>query len=81
VNELDNITAVQATSQNLAAISAIFSEFITVDSKKWQIWVYWLTGKWATRTHLAQYHMNVVTEAQCKRFIARVDDAMRRFGR
>jgi NAD(P)H dehydrogenase (quinone) len=44
-------------------------------------YLYWLTGKQATRTYLALYHMNVVTEAQCKRFIARVDDAMRRFGR
>jgi NAD(P)H dehydrogenase (quinone) len=44
-------------------------------------YLYWLTGKRATRTYLAQYNMNTVTEAQCKRFIARVDDAMRRFGR
>ncbi len=44
-------------------------------------YLYWLTGKRATRTYLAQYHMNVVTEAQRKRFIARVDRVMRRFGR
>jgi len=43
-------------------------------------YLYWLTGKRATRTYLAQYHMNVATEAQCKRFLARVDAAMRRFG-
>jgi NAD(P)H dehydrogenase (quinone) len=44
-------------------------------------YLYWLTGKRATRTYLAQYRMNLVTEAQRKRFIARVDNAMRRFGR
>jgi hypothetical protein len=35
----------------------------------------------ATRTYLAKYHMNVATEAGCKRFLARVDERMRRFGR
>lgn len=44
-------------------------------------YLYWLTGKRATRTYLAQYHMNVVTEARCRAFIARVDERMRRFGR
>ena len=44
-------------------------------------YLYWLTGKRATRTFIAQYDMNVATEARCKRFIARVDAAMRRFGR
>jgi NAD(P)H dehydrogenase (quinone) len=44
-------------------------------------YLYSLTGKRGTRTYLAQYQMNVVTEAQRKRFIARVDNAMRRFGR
>ncbi len=37
---------------------------------------WWLTGKQATRTDLARYHTNVMTEAQCKRFIVRVDDRM-----
>jgi putative NADPH-quinone reductase len=44
-------------------------------------YLWWLTGKRATRTYLALYHMNVATEAQCKRFLARVDERMRRFGR
>jgi putative NADPH-quinone reductase len=43
-------------------------------------YLYWLTGKKASRTYLPQYHMNVATEASCKRFIAKVDKAMRRFG-
>lgn len=44
-------------------------------------YLWWLTGKQASRTYLAKYHMNVATEADCKRFIARVDTAMRRLGR
>jgi NAD(P)H dehydrogenase (quinone) len=44
-------------------------------------YLYWLTGKRATRTYLAKYHMNVATEAGCKQFLARVDQRMRRFGR
>ncbi|HEY4044580.1 MAG TPA: NAD(P)H-dependent oxidoreductase, partial [Rhodopila sp.] len=44
-------------------------------------YLYWLTGKRATRTFVALYHMNVVTEPRRRQFIARVDDAMRRFGR
>ena len=44
-------------------------------------YLFWLTGKRATRTYLAHYHMNVATETICRRFLARVDDRMRRFGR
>lgn len=44
-------------------------------------YLYWLTGKRATRTYLAQYDMNVASEAVRKRFIAKVDAAMRRLGR
>ncbi len=44
-------------------------------------YLYWNTGRKATRTYLAKYHMNVATEAGCKRFLAHVDDRMRRFGR
>ena len=44
-------------------------------------YLYWLTGRRATRTYLAQYHMNVATAAARERFIARVDERMRRFGR
>ncbi len=44
-------------------------------------YLYWLTGWRATRTYLAQYHMNVATETTCRRFLARVDERMRRFGR
>ena len=44
-------------------------------------YLYWLTGKRATRTYLAKYHMNMAREADCKRFLARVDQRMRRFGR
>jgi NAD(P)H dehydrogenase (quinone) len=43
--------------------------------------LYWLTGKRATRTYLAMYNLNAATEAACKRFLARVDERMRRFGR
>jgi NAD(P)H dehydrogenase (quinone) len=43
--------------------------------------LYWLTGKRATRTYLAKYHMNAATEAGCKRFLARVEERMRRLGR
>lgn len=43
-------------------------------------YLYWLTGRQATRTYLAQYHMNIATETTCTRFIARVDHRMRRFG-
>jgi putative NADPH-quinone reductase len=44
-------------------------------------YLYWLTGKRATRTYLAQYHMNVASDAARTRFIAKVDAAMRRLGR
>jgi NAD(P)H dehydrogenase (quinone) len=44
-------------------------------------YLYWLAGKQATRTYLALYNMNVATEAARKRFIARVEERMRRFGR
>jgi putative NADPH-quinone reductase len=44
-------------------------------------YLYWLTGKRATRTYLARYHMNVASESQRKRFPAWVDERMRRFGR
>jgi NAD(P)H dehydrogenase (quinone) len=44
-------------------------------------YLYWLTGKRASRTYLAKYHMNIATEASCRRFLARVDERMRRFGR
>ena len=44
-------------------------------------YLYWLTGKRATRTYLAKYHMNVASQAGCRRFLARVDRRMRRFGR
>ena len=44
-------------------------------------YLYWVTGKRATRMYLAKYHMNVATEAGCRRFLARVDRRMRRFGR
>jgi putative NADPH-quinone reductase len=44
-------------------------------------YLYWLTGKRASRTFIAQYHMNIATDASCRRFIARVDAEMRRFGR
>jgi putative NADPH-quinone reductase len=44
-------------------------------------YLYWLTGKRATRLYLAKYHMNIATEAGCKRFLDRVDERMRRFGR
>jgi NAD(P)H dehydrogenase (quinone) len=44
-------------------------------------YLYWLTGKKASRTYLAQYHMNVATAATCQRFLKRVDARMRRFGR
>jgi NAD(P)H dehydrogenase (quinone) len=43
-------------------------------------YLFWLTGKKASRTYLAKYHMNVATPASCQRFIARVDDRMRNFG-
>lgn len=44
-------------------------------------YLYWLTGKRASRTFLAKYHMNAATEAGCRKFLARVDERMRRFGR
>jgi NAD(P)H dehydrogenase (quinone) len=44
-------------------------------------YLYSLAGKQPTRTYLALYNMNEVTEAGRKRFIARVDERMRRFGR
>jgi putative NADPH-quinone reductase len=44
-------------------------------------YLYWLTGRRATRIYLGLYHMNVATEAGCKRFIARVERRMRRLGR
>jgi putative NADPH-quinone reductase len=44
-------------------------------------YLWWLTGKRATRTYLGLYHVNVVTRPQCERFIGRVDAAMRRLGR
>jgi hypothetical protein len=42
-------------------------------------YIWWLTGKRAKRTYLAQYHMNVVTPETGRRFIAKVDRAMRGF--
>jgi NAD(P)H dehydrogenase (quinone) len=44
-------------------------------------YLYWLTGKRATRTYLALYHLNVASEATRKRFLAKVNERMRRFGR
>jgi NAD(P)H dehydrogenase (quinone) len=44
-------------------------------------YLWWLTGKRAARTYLARYHMNVVTPELGRRFIAKMDRAMRRFGR
>jgi putative NADPH-quinone reductase len=44
-------------------------------------YLYWLTGKRATRTYLALYHLNVASEDARRRFIAKVDERMRRFGR
>ncbi len=41
-------------------------------------YLYWLTGRRAKRRYIAQYHMNVATPESCRRFIARVDAAMRR---
>jgi NAD(P)H dehydrogenase (quinone) len=44
-------------------------------------YLYWLAGKRATCSYLALYNTNVVTQAGRKRFIDRVDERMRRFGR
>jgi NAD(P)H dehydrogenase (quinone) len=39
-----------------------------------------MTGKRATRTYLAHYRMDVVTPESGRRFVAKVDRRMRRFG-
>lgn len=36
-------------------------------------YLYWLTGRGATRTYLARYHMNVITPEAGRHFIALVD--------
>ena len=39
-------------------------------------YLYWLTGKQAARLYLGLYHMNMATEVQRRRFLARVDNAV-----
>ena len=41
-------------------------------------YLHWLTGRRAKRRYIAQYHMNVATPERCRRFIAQVDDKLRR---
>lgn len=44
-------------------------------------YLYWLTGKKASRTFLPLYHMNVASQQSRLRFIGKVDRAMRRLRR
>jgi putative NADPH-quinone reductase len=44
-------------------------------------YLYWLTGRRARLSYLAHYHMNVARQADCRRFIARVEATMRMLGR